>query len=198
MLDTLDDSNKRLAIGSDSILIIDLMIDQEVESTFLACPQLHHDYAIGHRSKGLARICHSINIERDFGSCVLEIEIAHEIERLPYAVADDLQASQSQVFHAVRTCEELSVDNLLSLYLLACKDETSHLIEILKRSSAVVVVRSTTPESLFVELNLFFTDTTIDHGSHSRIAQRESFKPMLGRTVVPQALVIVFRLLPFG
>ena len=101
------------------------------------------------------------------------------------------EAAESEVAHSVGSLDELAVDDVRGLLVLIVKDETSHLCQIAKGRGTVVVVWSTAPECLFVELYLFCLCAAKDHSSHAGITYGESLEPHRCGCVIPEALVVV-------
>ena len=95
------------------------------------------------------------------------------------------QRTQRQVFHAMRTLEEVLVDEGMRLVLLAIVDQLSHTRQVGLRLGTVVIVGRTAPEGLLVELDLFGVRPAIDHRSEGGVAYRQGLQPLTGGLVVP-------------
>ena len=78
-----------------------------------------------------------------------------------------IEAAHRQETHTVRTLDEFLVDQVLCIPFLTIEDKTAHLSQVLQRGGAVVVVRASTPERLFVQLDFLSFCTSIDHGTHA-------------------------------
>ena len=85
----------------------------------------------------------------------------------------------------MRPLDKLLVDEVLSLLLLTTEYKVSHLVQVLGRGGAVVIVGTTAPERVLVQLDLVGLRTAIDHATQTTIANRQGLKPYLGGGVVP-------------
>ena len=90
----------------------------------------------------------------------------------------------------MRTLDEMLANQLMCLCLLAFEDELAHLLQVFFCLTAIVVMRSTRPEGLFIELYLFGIRSAIDHGSEMGVANRQGLQPMGGWLGVPQSAVL--------
>ena len=153
----------------------------------------HHDDAVRHRGKGGATIVMSVVIEADTRQGRGKVEFAMVVAHLTgvNACMGHLQTAQREILHAVRSLDELLVYQVLSLLFLAVEDEAAHLFQICFCCGAVVIMWTSTPERVFVQLNLFCLRAAIDHSSQSAVAYGECLQPDGGRFVVPQAFRIV-------
>ena len=97
---------------------------------------------------------------------------------VPNMVEVNLQTAQSEVAHAVRTFNEVLLDELMSLFLVPLKDEFSHLWQVFQRLAAIVVVWRTRPKCLFVKLYLVVHGSSIDHRAEVRVAYRQRLEPV--------------------
>ena len=113
-------------------------------------PEHHH--VIGERSENLAGVFHASGSEGNTGHGRFQIEVAIVIRRLFDAVEIQYQAAERKVFHAMRADDEVLADYLRGFLLLAREDQVADFLEAAQRSRAVVVVRTSAPEGLVVQL----------------------------------------------
>ena len=100
------------------------------------------------------------------------------------------EAAQREKTLAVRTGNELLVDERFRFLLASRVDELADLVEVLERRLAVIVVRGTAPEGRFVQLDGFVGDAAEHHCGHLAVAQGQGFEPSPGRGVIPQAFLV--------
>ena len=86
---------------------------------------------ISHRSDDTTSIFHAIIYIRGGSCCCLQIQFTTEILHLIMSKVH-LHRTQRKESHTMRTWDKLLVDNVLCLALLAVKNQTTYLCEILK------------------------------------------------------------------
>ena len=96
-----------------------------------------------------------------------------------------LQRTQRQVFHAVRTFEEILVEDGVCSLFLTGKDRVSHSLKMNLGLKAVVIVGRTAPEGFLIELYLFDVCPAINHRTKMGITYRQCFQPMRSRLCIP-------------
>ena len=187
---TLNRSRQSFPFSLHSQWELTLMRQNKVQSTFLTGFHIYDNHTISQRSHHTTGVCHLIALIRSGVHTRLKVELTHII--LDFLMTKvQIETAQGQETHAMRTFDEITVDDVLGFLFLAIKNKATHLCESLQRSSTVVVVRTTTPESFLIELDFFCVCATIYHSAHARIAQRQCFQPNGGRTVIPKALGVV-------
>ena len=82
---------------------------------------------------------------------------------------------------------------ILGFVFTALENHVTYRAQIILRNRAVVVMGSSAPECLLVELDFLFLYATIDHGAHAGIAQWQGFEPRCCRLSIPESLVVVLR-----
>ena len=85
----------------------------------------------------------------------------------------------------MRSLEEVLVDDLVRLHLLACEDQVSDLLQMSLGFFTVVMMGRPAPEGLLVELDLLAVGTAIDHRPEMGVADGQSLQPVGGGLVVP-------------
>ena len=83
------------------------------------------------------------------------------------------QTTHRQKTHAMRTFDEMLVNEFRGLIFLAFEDKSTHLGQYGQRLVAVIVVGRTAPERLFVQLYLLSLSAAIDHRSQMGVAYRQ-------------------------
>ena len=111
----------------------------------------------------------------------LQIEITHIVRHLPLRVEIHFQTTQREVFHAVRSRNEMLIDEICRHLLFASEDGVAHLFQVSQRLMAVVVVGTARPEGLLVELDFLRVGATIDHRTQMRVTHWQGFQPTGGR-----------------
>ena len=162
------------------------MAQGKLQCPFLVCVEPEHHHIVGKGGEGLAGVFHSPGGKGNARGGVAQVEVTVEVLQLPDAVEIQQQAAQSKVFHAVGADDEVLADDLCGFLLLAREDQVADFLEPSQRARAVVVVRTSAPEGLVVQLYLLVRGAAVDHGSHVGIAQGEGLEPGLRRGVVPE------------
>ena len=194
---TFDDGNQCIAIDHRLVVVVTLVIEEEAHSCRWASLEANHNNAVGHRSKCLSREKGIIGTECHFGSGIHEVELAFIVGDFAKAVVQNLQTAQREVLHAVGSHDESAIHDFLGFVFTTLENHITHSVQIVARRCAVIVMRSTAPECLFIELDFILLHATIDHGSHTGISQWKCFEPRRSRLVVPESLVIILRIV-FG
>ena len=149
------------------------------------------DDTIWERGEGGACELHAIYRESSRGNRLLQVKVSCKLFCLSIALHLDMKISHGKETHAVRTGDEVLVDEGCRLFLPAIEYQLPYLGEGCKRLGTVVLVWTTAPESFLIELDGLILDATIDHAAQVGVANRQSFQPMLGRSIVPKAITIV-------
>ncbi len=90
----------------------------------------------------------------------------------------------------MRSRDEGLVDESRRLLFPAIEDEFPHLWQILQGFLAIVVMRTATPESLLIQLDILIRGSAIHHTSQMRVSDRQSLQPLLGWGVIPKPSTI--------
>ena len=137
----------------------------EIESAALVGRELNGNHVIGQGGYHLPPVADAADVVADAGDGIVDVEVALVGRGVAVVPEFEEYVAQREEAHAMRPTDEILVDELLGLSLLAIEDELAHLLQMALGLRAVVVVRAAGPESLFVELNLFGVGAAIDHGA---------------------------------
>ena len=140
--------------------------ESERQSSTLTCLQIDNDNTVSQRRKSCTRIVNPISRVLHRRDCTLQVKFPFVRSICVMSVKCHLQTTQRKVAHSVRSLDEFSVDNILRLLLLFIENETTHFCQVVYGRLAIIVVRTSRPECLLVELYLFFRNTSIHHCSH--------------------------------
>ena len=163
----------------------------DIQSPLSTRLDVANDDAISQRSKGSTGISYAIHHERSRGNRPLQIQVAHKLLSLSLILHGDMQICHRQEAHAMRTWDEGLVDESRRLLFPAIEDEFPHLWQILQGFLAIVVMRTATPESLLIQLDILVRGSAIYHTSQMRISDRQSLQPLLGWGVIPKQSTII-------
>ena len=155
--------------------------------------QTDNDDAVGHRGKGGTTVVVPMMLERDGRECLLQVELTTIVGHLCVRdiVVGHPQTAQMQVFLAVRTFDELLVNQVLSLLLLSVEDIVAHCGQVGCGCTAVIIVGTSAPERVFVELDLIDARSAVYHTAYTAITNRQGLEPYLCGLVVPQTVGVV-------
>ena len=144
----------------------------DIQDTLSTRLDVANDNAISQRSKGGADISYAIHHERSRGNRPLQIEVTHKLLSLSLVLHADMQICHRQEAHAMRTWDEGLIDESSRLLFPAIEDEFPHLWQILQGILTIVVMRTATPESLLIQLDILIRGSAIYHTSQMRISYR--------------------------
>ena len=137
----------------------------DIQSPLSTRLDVANDNAISQRSKGSTGISYAIHHERSRGNRPLQIQVAHKLLSLSLILHGDMQICHRQEAHAMRSGDEGLVDESRRLLFPAIEDEFPHLWQILQGFLAIVVMRTATPESLLIQLDILIRGSAIHHTS---------------------------------
>ncbi len=83
------------------------------------------------------------------------------------------------------------IHDLLGLFVLASEDQAPHPLQILTSLGIRVVVRSTRPERILIQLESFPAAPSENDCPQAAIADRQSFDPPVGFFRIPQSKISV-------
>ncbi len=160
--------------------------------------QTHHDDAVRHGGEGGTPVVVSVMVKGDVRQGGRQVQFTVVVRHLTlrYSLVRHLQTAEREVLHAVRPFDESLVDEVLRLFLLSVEDEVAHIGQIALRRGAVVVVRTSAPERVLVQLQLVGLCASVNHSAQPSVTDWQGFQPDGGRFVVPQTFGVVVLLRP--
>ena len=120
-------------------LQLGIEMDIELQLTFFAGRQAYDDGMIGLRGKDGTFVTDTIVGVGGGGQRIGEVQLATIVGYILMAQRE-LDGAQRQETHAVRTVEEILIQQLMSLFLATHQRQVAHLLQMLKGLRAVVVV----------------------------------------------------------
>ena len=128
---TLNGGDERLAFGFHSEWKLTFMRSGETESTLLACLYIHHHNTISQRSNDTTGVLHIIIYIGSRVDGCLQVQFTYIVL---YLLVPELhiETAHREETHSMRTLDELLVDQVFSIPLLAFKDQVAHLGQILQ------------------------------------------------------------------
>ena len=95
------------------------------------------------------------------------------------------KGTQCKVAHSMLTGECNLVDKRLSLTELILKNKGAYFGQFFLKTGAVVVMRTSCPKCLLVQLQRLVLRSSVNHCSHTGVSDGECLYPYAGGTIVP-------------
>ena len=204
LLHTVDNGSQLIDFPVDSLMLRDgkdfrLQLGREInverQRALLAGPQLDDNHIVGQRGEDRTLVFHALIYIRCGGGGIAQVQCPAVFVHVCVAQLQ-LQAAHREEAHAVRAFDEVLVEQLGGLALLALEDELPHLRQFCQRLRTVVRVGAAAPEGLLVQLDFLGVSPAIDHGSQRTVADGQCFEPVGGRIVVPKRVLLCLYRLP--
>ena len=164
--------------------------DLEPKGFLLVGIQAHHDHIVGQRRIGATGVSHTVGLVADMVHGRSQIELTAVIAHLLHAGELDKHTSQQQIFHAKGLLDEVLVDQLGSLLLLIIEYQPAHLSQMTECLGGIVIVGSTRPKGLFVQLHFLTLGASIDHSTHVRVAYWQCLMPVGCGLLIPKFVLL--------
>ena len=191
MLHAFDARHERFPLCSNLEGEFAILRERERERTLLARVELDDDGAVAHRGERAPRVADAVRREADPRDSAGQVQVtAVVVDLLRHVLEMHPEAAQREEPLAVRTGNELLVDQRFRFLFASGVDELADLVEVLQRRLAVVVVRGTAPEGGFVQLDGLVGDAAEHHRGHLAVAEGEGLQPTAGRGIIPQAFLV--------
>ncbi len=79
----------------------------------------------------------------------------------------------------------------LSLFVVSSVDAVTYFLQVGFGVGIDVVVGTSGPECVFVDLDGVTCHTSVDHRSEATVAERKGLKPVIGRAVITQSQIVL-------
>ena len=149
--------------------------------------QPHDRHLIGKRSKHLPLITYPIDGVTDRSRGRSQIQIPVKIRNVPMPRKVQQQRTGRLIRHTVRGVQrEILVAQVESLFVASFENQPSHFGQRFPGGRIDVVVRTSGPDRLFVELQLLASAAPVYHNAQAAVAQRKRLFPAGSGSVVPK------------
>ena len=166
--------------GGACVVVRRSVVQRKGEFSRLRCSQPHDEHAVGERSEIFAPVTNARCREFRYGDGPAQIEFSPVFGnrcRIDSPKSDP-DGPDRLIGHAVAGLrKDRPAAKGLSLGIAPLEEQLSDSGQCAGRSRIEVVVRRTSPDGLFVELDLLLRYAAVDHGSQRTVAQRQGFYP---------------------
>ena len=169
-------------------------IGRKCNLTFLAgCQMDSNDFVPTQWGYRLTLILHPIHAVSYYAFGFIQVQPAFVVLVGSVTRHCDIQVAKGLIGHthilASTNGHYLLVGQILCLLVFSFENQLAHLWQILLRIGVHHIIRLSSPNGFFINLDMFYGRGTKHHSTHHAIADGQSLRPRLGGLVVPQTIL---------
>ncbi len=146
-----------------------------------------HDDLIDWTREDFPLVQDTAHFVRDRHERLVQIELTPVLRHIGVIWERQQQISERRILHLLDGhAHHRSAEQHVGLHIFPSEDEAADLGQRLWPSRSTGIVWSSGPKRFLVELNSFLVGLAENHRCETTIADRESFRPLLGRLAIPQ------------